>query len=317
MKRFNFLLAIAILALAPFLGQIDLNLLDILDTSSSSHMLFWELRAPRVLIAFFSGAILSLAGLVFQILFRNPLTTPFTLGVASGATLGTAIAIVFFSEIVFWQYTFSFIGALLTVFVLFLISRSLKTTQTNSLLLVGVALSFFYSAALMVLFFLSDFSQSYSIVRFTMGSLNIIGFDVVYPIVAASLLLLTTIHFYRKELKLLLASLDFAFLKGIEVSKITMILLLLTSLAIAVCVSVVGPIGFVGLIVPHIIKTLYQKSSDQLILPTFFYGGTFLVFCDLVSRNLGASSDIPIGVITSFLGGPFFIYLILHRNRGH
>lgn len=315
MKIFSFLLAIAILIAAPFFGQIDLNINDILNVSASSHMLFWELRAPRVIIAFFSGAILSLAGLVFQSLFRNPLTTPFTLGVASGATLGTAIAIVFFAGAVFWQYLFSFGGALLTVFVLFLISRSLKTTQTNSLLLVGVALSFFYSAALMILFFLSDFSQSYSIVRFTMGSLNVIGFNFVYPVAIVSLLLLATIFSYRKELKLLLASLDFAFLKGIEVQKITMLLLLITSLAIGVCVSVVGPIGFVGLIVPHIIKVLYQKSSDQLIFPTFFYGGIFLVLCDLVARNLGASSDIPIGVITSLLGGPFFIYLILHRNK--
>lgn len=316
MKLFSILLAIVLLVIAPFFGQIDLHFEDMLNNPSSSHMLFWQLRVPRVAISFFSGAILSLAGLVFQSLFRNPLTTPFTLGVASGATLGTAIAIVFFAGAVFWQYLFSFGGALLTVFVLFLISRSLKTTQTNSLLLVGVALSFFYSAALMVLFFLSDFSQSYSIVRFTMGSLNIIGFDLVYPVAGVSLLLLATILGYRMELKLLLASLDFAFLKGIEVGKITMLLLLLTSLAIAVCVSIVGPIGFVGLIVPHIIKTLYQKSSDQLILPTFFYGGVFLVLCDLIARNLGASSDIPIGVITSLLGGPFFIYLILHRNRG-
>lgn len=316
MKLFSILLAIVLIAIAPFFGQIDLHFEDMLNNTSSSHMLFWQLRVPRVAIAFFSGAILSLAGLVFQALFRNPLTTPFTLGVASGATLGTAIAIVFFAGAVFWQYLFSFSGALLTVFVLFLISRSLKTTQTNSLLLVGVALSFFYSAALMVLFFLSDFSQSYSIVRFTMGSLNIIGFDFVYPVAGVSLLLLATIHGYRKELKLLLASLDFAFLKGVEVGKVTMLLLLLTSLAIAVCVSVVGPIGFVGLIVPHIIKALYQKSSDQLIVPAFFYGGVFLVLCDMIARNLGASSDIPIGVITSLLGGPFFIYLILHRNRG-
>lgn len=316
MKLFSILLAIVLIAIAPFFGQIDLQFQDMLNSTSSSHMLLWQLRVPRVAIAFFSGAILSLSGLVFQALFRNPLTTPFTLGVASGATLGTAIAIVFFAGAVFWQYLFSFSGALLTVFVLFLISRSLKTTQTNSLLLVGVALSFFYSAALMVLFFLSDFSQSYSIVRFTMGSLNIIGFDFVYPVAGVSLLLLGTIYGYQKELKLLLASLDFAFLKGIEVGKVTMLLLLLTSLAIAVCVSVVGPIGFVGLIVPHIIKTLYQKSSDQLILPTFFYGGVFLVLCDMIARNLGASSDIPIGVITSLLGGPFFIYLILYRNRG-
>ncbi len=317
MKAFSLLLAIAIIFIAPFFGQIDLNFHDMLDKSSSSYLLFWELRIPRVTIAFFSGAILSLAGLVFQSLFRNPLTTPFTLGVASGATLGTAIAIVFFAGAVFWQYLFSFTGALLTVFILFLISRSLKTTQTNSLLLVGVALSFFYSAALMVLFFLSDFSQSYSIVRFTMGSLNIIGFDLVYPVCIASILLLSAIFFYRTELKLLLASLDFAFLKGIEVGRLTIMLLLLTSLATAVCVSIIGPIGFVGLIVPHIIKTLYQKSSDQLIFPTFFYGGVFLVLCDLIARNLGASSDIPIGVITSLVGGPFFIYLILHRNRTH
>lgn len=316
MKPFSLLIAVSILLIAPFFGQIGLNLHDIFTPSSSAYMLFWDIRLPRVVIAFCSGAILSLAGLVFQSLFRNSLTTPFTLGVASGATLGTALAIVFFTGMVFWQYAFSFFGALVTVIVLFLISRSLKSAQTNSLLLVGIALSFFYSAALMVLYYLSDFEQSYSIVRFTMGSLSIIGFDYVYPVAAASLLLLIAMHFYRQELKLLLTSLDFAFLKGVEVTRLIMTLLLITSLSVAVCVSVVGPIGFIGLIVPHIIKTIYHRSSDALIFPTFFYGGVFLVMCDLIARNLGASSDIPIGVITSFIGGPFFIYLILHRNKG-
>lgn len=316
MPFISLLLSAAILLASPFFGQIDLAISQIFDPSSPSAMLFWEIRFPRTVLAFFSGAILALAGLVFQSVFRNPLTTPFTLGVASGATLGTAIAIVFVSGIVFWQYCLSFVGAVMTVAVLFLISRSLKTTQTHSLLLAGVALSFFYSAALMVLFFLSDFQQSYSIVRFTMGSLGVIGFESVYPVAGASLLFMGAIRFYRRELKLLLTSLEFAFLKGMNVNRVTMSLLLITSLAVAVCVSVVGPIGFVGLIVPHIIKMIYQKSSDQLIFPTFFYGGIFLVVCDLIARNLGASSDIPIGVITSFVGGPFFIYLIVHRNKG-
>lgn len=316
MKLFSLLLALAILIASPFFGQIRLDPNGIFDPSSPSYMLMWELRTPRVLIAFFTGAILALAGLVFQSLFRNPLTTPFTLGVASGATLGTAIAIVFLSGMVFWQYALSFAGALLTVFVLFLISRTFKSTQTNSLLLVGIALSFFYSAALMVLFYLSDFSQSYSIVRFTMGSLGVIGFESLYPVALAAAALLGGIHLYRRELKLLLVSLDFAFLKGIEASRVIMTLLLLTSVAVAICVSIVGPIGFVGLIVPHILKTIYRRSSDRLILPTFFYGGVFLVLCDLIARNLGATSDIPIGVVTSFLGGPFFIYLIIRRNRG-
>lgn len=316
MKRFSLLIAVAILLSAPFFGQIGLNFHDILNPSSSAYMLFWDIRLPRVVIAFFSGAVLSLAGLVFQSIFRNALTTPFTLGIASGATLGTALAIVFLTGMVFWQYALSFFGALATVIVLFLISRSLKSAQTNSLLLVGIALSFFYSAALMVLYYLSDFEQSYSIVRFTMGSLSVIGFDYVYPVAAASLLFLGAIRVYRQELKLLLTSLDFAFLKGIEVTRLILTLLLITSLAVAVCVSVVGPIGFIGLIVPHIIKTIYRRSSDTLLVPTFFYGGVFLVLCDLIARNLGASSDIPIGVITSFIGGPFFIYLIVNRNKG-
>lgn len=315
MKLFSLFLAALVLIASPFFGQIQLDPNGIFDPSSPSYMLMWEIRTPRALITFFTGAILALAGLVFQSLFRNPLTTPFTLGVASGATLGTAIAIVFLSGMVFWQYALSFAGALLTVAVLFLISRTFKSTQTHSLLLVGIALSFFYSAALMVLFYLSDFSQSYSIVRFTMGSLGIIGFDAVYPVATAAMVFLGGIHLYRRELKLLLVSLDFAFLKGIEASRVIMTLLLLTSVAVAACVSIVGPIGFVGLIVPHIMKTLYRRSSDHLILPTFFYGGVFLVLCDLVARNLGASTDIPIGVVTSFLGGPFFIYLIVRRNR--
>jgi iron complex transport system permease protein len=315
MKYVSLILSLAILVIAPFFGEITLNIEEIFSSASSSSMLFWEIRSPRVIVAFCSGAILALAGLVFQSIFRNPLTTPFTLGVASGATLGTALAIVFFGGLLFWQYALSFFGALLTVIVLFLLSRSLKSAQTSSLLLVGIALSFFYSAALMVLYYLSDFEQSYSIVRFTMGSLNIVGFDTVYPILIVSLLFLVSILWQRQPLRLLLTSLDFTFLKGVHVTRLVMSLLLLTSLAVAVCVSVVGPIGFVGLIVPHIIKLLYRRSSDTLILPTFFYGGIFLVACDLVARNLGAASDIPIGVVTSFIGGPFFIYLILRRSR--
>jgi iron complex transport system permease protein len=119
MKYVSLILSLAVLLIAPFFGEITLNIQEILNPASSSSMLFWEIRSPRVIIAFCSGAILSLAGLVFQSIFRNPLTTPFTLGVASGATLGTALAIVFFGGLLFWQYALSFFGALLTVIVLF------------------------------------------------------------------------------------------------------------------------------------------------------------------------------------------------------
>lgn len=316
MKTIFFLVAVIILSISPFVGEMNLDISKVLDSSSGDYLLFWDLRIPRVSVAFFSGGILALGGLVFQAVFRNSLTTPFTLGVSSGATLTTAIAIVFLPASLFaYSSVFSFFGAFGTILLLFAFSKNLKGTQTNSLLLIGIALSFFYSAALMVVFYVSDLHQSYSIIRFTMGSLNVVGINSVLYVAFGSLLLLYIVLFYKKELKLILTSYDNAFLKGIEIKKINLILLFFVSLSVGVCVSVVGPIGFVGLVIPHIIKMIYKQSSEKLIVPVFFYGGVFLVFCDLISRNLGTVSEVPIGVVTAFLGGPFFIYIILNRKK--
>lgn len=313
MKYLFILLSLLLLLIAPFFGQIEIDISKINLLSSMEYKLFWDLRVPRVVVAFFTGSLLALSGLIFQSLFRNPMSTPFTLGVASGATLGTAFAIVF--GMVSFMSVFGFLGALATIVILFGITSRLRAFETSTLLLVGIALSFFYSAALMILFYISDETQSYEIVRFTMGSLDVVGIIHAMPVVVVSILLLLLALNYKKEIKLLLTSYDNAFLKGIEVKRINTILLISVSVAIGVAVSVTGPIGFVGLIVPHILKTIYKISADRLLLPTFFYGGIFLVLCDLISRNLGAASDIPIGVVTSFLGGPFFIYLLVGRKR--
>jgi len=313
MKYIFIVLSILLLAIAPFFGQVDINLSKIDDIASIDYKLFWDLRVPRVVVAFFTGALLGLSGLIFQSLFRNPMSTPFTLGVASGATLGTAFAIVF--GLVSLIAVFGFLGALITIIILFGITSRLKAFETSTLLLVGIALSFFYSAALMILFYLSDETQSYEIVRFTMGSLDVVGFANTLPIVIVSSMLLLLALNYKKQIKLLLTSYENAFLKGIDVKRVNTLLLVSVSIAIGVAVSVTGPIGFVGLIVPHILKTIYKKSADRLLVPIFFYGGVFLVLCDLISRNLGTTSDIPIGVVTSFLGGPFFIYLLVGRKN--
>lgn len=313
MKYIFIILSVVLLITAPFFGQIEIELSKINTLSSIDYKLFWDLRLPRVFVAFFTGALLGLSGLIFQSLFRNPMSTPFTLGVASGATLGTAFAIVF--GLVYFIEIFGFLGALLTIVILFSITSRLKAFETSTLLLVGIALSFFYSAALMILFYLSDERQSYEILRFTMGSLDVVGLGSALPIALVSSALLLIALSYKNQIKLLLTSYDNAFLKGIEVRKINTILLVCVSIAIGVAVSITGPIGFVGLIVPHILKTLYKKSADRLLVPTFFYSGIFLVLCDLISRNIGSSSDIPIGVITSLLGGPFFIYLLVRRKK--
>ncbi len=275
------------------------------------YKLFWDIRVPRVILAFFAGSILSLGGLIFQSLFKNPMSTPYTLGVASGSTLGVAVAIVFgFSSLL---SLFGFLGALMTVIVLFTLTLKLKSYETNALLLVGIALAFFYNAALMILFYISDAAQSFEIIRFTMGSVDVVGLEQTLPIVLASLALLLLSIRYKKELKLLLTSNDYAYLKGVEVKKVNTILLVTVSVAVGVCVSLTGPIGFVGLIIPHIIKTIQKKSAEQLIIPIFFYGGVFLVISDLIARNIGSNTDIPIGIVTAFVGSPFFIYLIIKK----
>ncbi len=311
MKKLLLLTSLLLLAAAPFFGQIDLPLDKLLQSGTMEHQVFFELRLPRVLLAFLVGGILSLGGLVFQVVFRNPMSTPFTLGVASGATLFTAIAIIAgFST---FSPLFAFLGAMLTVIVLFAIAARFQNYDPTALLLVGIALSFFYSAALMVAFYLSTLQESYEIMRFTMGSLDVVGFNNIWLLGMVSGLLLGLVYHYRKAFQALLTSYEFAFLQGIHVKKLSYTLLFGVSVAVGVAVSMTGPIGFVGLIIPHILKTLYRVSADKLLWQSFFYGGIFLVLSDLIARNLG-ESDLPIGVVTSFVGAPFFIYLLLQRK---
>ena len=312
MRKLLFITALLLLVLAPFFGQIALPLEKLAQSGTMEHQVFFEIRLPRVLLAFLVGGILSLGGLVFQVVFRNPMSTPFTLGVASGATLFTAIAII--AGLGTLSPLFAFLGAMLTVIILFLIASRFQSYDPTALLLVGIALSFFYAAALMVAFYLSTLQESYEIMRFTMGSLDVVGFEKIGLLAVASALLLWLLYHYRHAFQALLTSYEFAFLQGINVKRLSYTLLFGVSVAVGVAVSITGPIGFVGLIIPHILKTLYRTSADKLLWQSFFYGGVFLVLSDLIARNLG-ESNLPIGVVTSFVGAPFFIYLLLRRQQ--
>lgn len=315
MKKILYIVSILLLIISPFLGEISINISEIFDSSTLTYKVFWDLRVSRLLLAFFVGGVLALSGLIFQIIFKNPLITPYTLGIASGTTLFTAISIVFFPAL-YLSFS-SAIGSLLTVVVLYFISRRISNSQiavsTNSILLIGIALSYFYSSALMLLFYLSNLEQNYSIVRFTLGSLDVVGFSNSIIIISTALIMYAVIHFYKNQIKLLLISNDTAFLKGLNVNRTNLVLLVVISLCVGVCISFVGPIGFVGLVIPHIIKLIYKKSAHNLIWPVFFYGGVFLVVSDLIARNLNTASTLPIGVVTAFIGAPFFVYLLLKK----
>lgn len=319
MKKFAILIGFLIILFSPFLGDTTLNYIDIFDSTTTTYTIFWDLRVPRIILAFFVGSILSLSGLVFQTIFKNALITPYTLGIASGTTLFTAISIVFFPSIMLAISGVA--GSFFTIIVLYLISQKINKSSivvsTNSILLIGIALSFFYSSGLMLVFFMSDLQENYSIVRFTLGSLDIVGFNSALIVFSVAIILLGTVIFYKDKIKLLLISNDTAFLKGLNVNRLNLILLVVISLSVGVSISFVGPIGFVGLVIPHIIKIIYKKSAHKLILPVFFYGGVFLVVADFISRNANTASSLPIGVVTSFIGAPFFVYLLIRRNSKH
>jgi len=311
------LFALFLLLYTPLLGTIPLSYSEILSHNPMQEQIFYALRLPRTLLSLCAGALLALSGLLFQTLFRNDLMTPFTLGISSGATLGVGIAIKFALTFTFFGISaaalFGFMGAAVTIVILFIFAQLLKKELQESLLLLGVALSFFYNSALMILLYLSSMLQTQEILRFTFGSLNIIGYTSLPLLFFATLLLLAVLLLYKQELHIFALSNEQAHLRGVDTKKTALTLLLISSLSIGILISITGPIGFVGLIIPHIVKNVYKKSIPHLIIPTAIFGGLFLVFCDTLARLASSASEVPIGVVTALIGAPFFIYLILKR----
>ena len=308
---------VAVLLLSPFIGAVNLDINALFDFNSLTSSIFFDLRIPRVLFAFFAGSILALSGLLFQTLFRNALMTPYTLGISSGAVLGAGIAIKLGLGTLLFGIAaisiFGFLGAMLTVFLLIYLSQFLRSGQHESLLLLGIALSLFYTSALMVIFYLGDAMQNDMLIRFTMGSLSVIGWQSPIILGVIAFILFVSIYIYRFELQLLSISEHQAYLKGINTKRVTLILLMVSSLGIGTLVSISGPIGFVGLIVPHIVTKLYPSTVSHRIIKTALFGGFFLVLCDTITRGLQTQSELPIGIVTALIGGPFFIYLIITK----
>ena len=310
-KLFIWLALVLVLLVSPFVGAIDFIHLN--------PTILYELRLPRVVFTFFAGTILALSGLLFQTLFRNALMTPYTLGISSGAVLGAGIAIKLGLASLFFGIAaisvFGFIGAIGTLLLLLFLAKFLHSSQHQSLLLLGIALSLFYSSALMVLFYMGSAIQNDTIIRFTMGSLSVIGW--VYPIIIMTIALglFGVIYGHRFSLQILSISEEQAQLKGINTKRVTFILLGVSSFAIGVLVSIAGPIGFIGLVVPHIVAKLYPVSVANRITQTALFGGLFLLACDTLARSLQTQSELPIGIVTAIIGAPFFIYLIITTKR--
>lgn len=326
MRRYGGLLLFILLSLgvviaAPFIGAqlVPLDAIVHPRHDDPAAMIFWDIRLPRACLAWIAGAGLAVAGMAFQAMFRNALATPFTLGVSSGASFGAAVgvrlglggALLGASSITVGAMA----GALLAIAVVYGLTRLKRDCSTGAMLLAGVAVNFFFSSLILLIQYMADFYDTFRILRWLMGGLQMVGFDSplrVLPFVIAGTVLLAALV---GELNLLTVGEELAISRGVAVSRVKTVLFLATSAMVGVIVSVCGPVGFVGLMCPHICRMIVGPDHRRLLPATLLFGGAFLVTCDTLARTVFAPTELPVGIFTNFLGGPFFLWLLLKPPR--
>jgi iron complex transport system permease protein len=306
---------------APMIGMHILGWEAIFEPwgSAPASVILWQIRIPRVLVAFVGGAGLALGGGAFQAMFRNPLATPYTLGVAGGAALGVAFVTrmgLLMVPLGPWLVPCAaFLGSLLAVGVVWGVARLRPDFSTSVLLLAGVAMTFFFSSLILFLQYTANLGDSFRIIRWLMGGLGEARWEALLVMIPAVLVGAFVVGRRVRDLDLLMVGPEIAAGRGVDVLKTRAAIFLGTSLVVSAVVSVCGPIGFVGMMAPHICRLLVGSHHRVLLPVSMAFGGTFLVACDTVARTVLAPVELPVGVITAFLGGPFFLWLLI-RQRG-
>ena len=315
-----FLLWVVIAVISVLSGTYDMSHLGALFRGDElANTIFYKIRIPRVLMATVAGGTLAICGAALQALFRNPLASPFTLGISGGASLGALIGIrlglaagvLGFSMVSILAFLFS----LLTMIFVYNVSKVGGVVATGRLLLAGVVMNFLYSAFVLFIQFFSNFTESLQTMRWIMGSLDIVGFDEVWKtlifVVPGCLILLSM----TKDMNLFGLGDDVASSLGVNVKKMQNLIYFATSLSAGAVISVTGPIGFVGLIIPHILR-MVLGVDNRIILPcSFLLGASFLMAADTVSRTLISPVEIPVGIITASVGGVFFLWLLIRTKK--
>ena len=316
-------LALAAIVTAPLVGTTAISFRRAFDRSvpfadNVDAQIFFIARLPRTLAGALVGAALAASGVVFQGLLRNPLATPFTLGVSAGAALGAMLAITFE-----WSFRWlgvpvvpvaSFTGSFAAVAIVYALSRARRHgLSTNVLLLAGVTMNAFFSALILFVQYFADFSQTARTLRWLMGDLDVSGYQplaTAVPLVAAAFIVFAWL---ARPLNLLSVSADTAATHGVDVAGAQRAAFFSASLATGAAVSVGGPVGFIGIIVPHLVR-LMVGADHRIVLPaSTLFGAAFLIGCDVVSRTIMPPVEIPVGVITAVIGGPFFLWLLLRK----
>ncbi|MFN7915738.1 MAG: iron ABC transporter permease [Vicinamibacterales bacterium] len=316
-------LAAAAVLLAPLAGSTAISLARVFDRSvpyadNIDAQIFFVARLPRVLAAALVGSSLALSGVVFQALLRNPLASPDTLGVSAGASLGAMLAITLGADFSLFGLTSvpiaSFTGSLGALTIVYGLSSVRRTgTSTMVLLLGGVTLTALLSAVMGFIQFVADFTQTFRNVRWMMGSLDVASYT---PIVAALVPTLAAWAGFAtlpRVLDLVSVGAESAAARGVDVRRTERVALVSASLATGAAVSLAGPVAFIGIVVPHLVR-LVVGADHRLVLPgSALLGAALLIACDLVARTAMAPLELPVGIVTAIVGGPVFLWLLFRR----
>jgi iron complex transport system permease protein len=317
---------VAVGAMALFVGSAGLSpgavaraLVGRAGTDSVEAIVTLQLRLPRVLAATLAGGALAVAGVAFQGLTRNPLAEPSILGVSSGAAFGVVLAQIFGLGLSTLEAlgvaTFAFAGALLAAVVVYGIAAVPGGLSIQTLLLGGVIVGIFFSSAITVLISVVDFDRLGGVVHWLLGNLA--------PIPAGALLLFAVLALagfwlvlrHARELNLLALGEEAAVQLGVDAEALKRRIFLAAALLTGTVVAFTGPIGFVGLVVPHVLRGMLGQDNRVLVPTALLAGGVFLLAADTLARNIVAPAELSVGVITSFCGAPFFVYLLRTRYR--
>lgn len=294
------------------------GLIDIDSITSSQHSIIWSVRLPRVLLAVIVGAGLSISGASFQGLLKNPMADPYILGISSGAALGAAIAIIMKLEAAFMGFSgisiMAFIGALIAVTLVYNIGRIRSHVPVTTLLLAGVAVGQFLTAitSLLMVIYNRDMTK---IIYWTLGSLAGKGWNPITTMSIPLIVAMGILLFFSRDINIMLTGEESAKSLGVNVERIKVYVLLLGTFITSMAVSVSGIIGFVGLIIPHIVRLIVGPDHRILLPASAIVGSIFMVFTDTIARTVISPMEIPVGIITAIFGGPFFIYLLRSKKK--
>lgn len=311
-------MSLALAAVALTLGPSPITLAETMQillgqsSAASKHYIIWRLRLPRIIASFFTGATLGFSGAIFQAALRNPMADPFILGISSGASFGVAVALALgLGALVGFPLSALAGSVATTLFILALSYR--RKGATTTLILTGVAINYILSAAMTLLMFMNK-EQYQRILYWSMGSFSTATWSEVTLIAATLLLLVIPLSASHRSLDMLLLDESSGRAAGLSVGGVRLLVLLPASIATAICVSSFGVIGFIGLMAPHVSRLIVGPAHKRLLAPSALFGGLLLLASDTLARLLLPSGELPVGVITSLVGVPLFIYL-LRRGR--